>query len=186
MWYCNLKRVDSSDAGVSSVRFTMWIEKFEKFNTRLSGWFEWVGIAGLLLMMVITGIDVIGGKLFTWRLLGAIDIVTLSQIVAIAFSAAIALIVGRHIRVEFLVNRLPRRAQAVINSFVSLLGLILFLLIIWRLIVLGISFQTAREATATVYIPLYPFAYGIALASVPVCLVFLADLIKAIAEAIRT
>jgi TRAP-type C4-dicarboxylate transport system permease small subunit len=164
----------------------MWIEKFEKFNTRLSGWFEWVGIVGLLLMMVTTGIDVIGGKLFTWRLLGAIDIVTVSQIVAIAFSAAITLIVGRHIRVEFFVTRLPRRAQAVISSFINFLGLILFLLIIWRLIVLGISFQTAGEATATIYIPLYPFAYGIALASVPVCLVFLADLIKSVAEAIRT
>ncbi|MBL7061595.1 MAG: TRAP transporter small permease [Dehalococcoidia bacterium] len=164
----------------------MWIEKFEKLNRRLSGWAEWIGIAGLLLMVVITGIDVIGGKLFTWRLLGAIDIVTLSQIVAIAFSAAIALIVGRHIRVEFLVDRFPRRAQAVVNSFISLLGLVLFLLIIWRLIVLGLSFQTAGETTATIYIPLYPFAYGIALASVPVCLIFLVDLIKSIAKAVRT
>jgi TRAP-type C4-dicarboxylate transport system permease small subunit len=167
------------------VNFTAWLGKFEKFNSRLSGWFEVIGIAGLLLMVLITGIDVVGAKLFTWRLLGALDIVMLSQIVAIAFAAACTLIVGRHVRVEFLVSRLPQRVQAVIDSIVSILGLGLFILIIWRLIALGYSFQTAGEATATIYIPLYPFAYGIAFASIPVCLVFIADLVKSLAMAVK-
>ncbi|HJX03004.1 MAG TPA: TRAP transporter small permease [Dehalococcoidia bacterium] len=169
---------------MSSVKLNTWIDKLERFNNRLSGWFEWIGIAGFLLMVIITGIDVVGAKVFSWRLLGAIDIVMLSQILAIAFSAAIALIVGRHIRVEFLVNRLPRRTQAIIDSFINLLGLILFLLIIWRLVVLGYSFQTSGEATATIYVPLYPFAYGISLASVPVCLVFLVNLMKSLTKAV--
>jgi TRAP-type C4-dicarboxylate transport system permease small subunit len=167
------------------VNFSAWLDKFEKFNSRLSGWFEVIGIAGLLLMVLITGIDVVGAKLFTWRLLGALDIVMLSQIVAIAFAAACTLIVGRHVRVEFLVSRLPLRAQAVIDSVVSILGLGLFILIIWRLIALGYSFQTAGEATATIYIPLYPFAYGIAFASIPVCLVFIADLVKSLAVVVK-
>ena len=167
------------------MNFTAWLGKFEKFNSRLSGWFEVIGIAGLLLMVLITGIDVVGAKLFTWRLLGALDIVMLSQIVAIAFAAACTLIVGRHVRVEFLVSRLPLRAQAVIDSVVSILGLGLFILIIWRLIALGYSFQTAGEATATIYIPLYPFAYGIAFASIPVCLVFIADLVKSLAVVVK-
>jgi len=167
------------------VNFSAWLDKFEKFNSRLSGWFEVIGIAGLLLMVLITGIDVVGAKLFTWRLLGALDIVMLSQIVAIAFAAACTLIVGRHVRVEFLVSRLPQRVQAVIDSIVSILGLGLFILIIWRLIALGYSFQTAGEATATIYIPLYPFAYGIAFASIPVCLVFIADLVKSLAVVVK-
>ncbi len=149
------------------------LDKFERFNRRLSGWCEWLGIAAMLMMMMITCIDVVGAKVFLRPLLGAIDIVMLSQIVAISFAASMALIVGRHIRVEFFFNLLPRRAQAVINSFVLLLGLGLFILIIWRLGVLGHSFQTTGEYSATAYIPLYPFAYVIALASIPVCLVFL-------------
>ena len=156
--------------------------KFERFNRRLSGWCEWLGLAGLLLMMVITCIDVVGAKVFQWRLLGALDIVMLSQIVAIAFAASMALILGRHIRVEFLFNLLPRRAQAVINSIVLLLGLGLFIVIIWRLCVLGYSFQTSGEYSATVHIPYYPFAYGIALASIPVCLVFLLEFLKSLTK----
>ena len=136
----------------------------------------------MFLMMVITCIDVVGAKVFKWPLLGALDIVMLSQIVAISFAASMTLILGRHIQVEFLFNLLPRRAQAVIHSVVLLLGLGLFILIIWRLCVLGYSFQTSGEYSPTAYIRLYPFAYAIALASVPVCLVFLVEFLKSLTK----
>ena len=161
------------------------LEKFEKFNRRLSNWFQWIGMAGLLAMMLITGIDVIGAKIFLWRLFGAIDMVQLSQLVAITFACAFTHVIGRHVRVEFIIIRLPRRTRAVIKSFVSFLGLGLFILITWRLSVLGYSFQTSGEATPTAYIPLYPFAYGVALASIPVCLLFLQDLISSLAKAVK-
>ncbi|MFC1822258.1 TRAP transporter small permease [Thermodesulfobacteriota bacterium] len=156
------------------------LKKLERFNHRLSNWFEWMGIAGMLLMMVVTCIDVVGAKLFKLPLLGAIDMVMLSQIVAISFAASMALILGRHIRVEFFFNLLPRRAQAVINSVILFLGLGLFLLVVWRLCELGYSFQTSGEYSATAYIPLYPFAYSIALACIPVSLVLLLEFLKSL------
>ncbi len=161
------------------------LDTLERFNHRLSDWFEWIGLVGLLLMMAITCIDVVGAKVFLWRLLGALDIVMLSQIVAISFAASMTLILGRHIRVEFFITRLPRRARAIINSIVLLLGFGLFIVIIWRLCVLGYSFQTAGESSATIYIPYYPFAYGIALASIPVCLVFLLEFVKSLTKRVQ-
>lgn len=158
------------------------LNKFEKFNRRLSGWCELLGIAAMLLIMVITCIDVIGAKLFLAPILGAIDIVQLSQIVAISFAAGMALILGRHIQVEFFFNLLPRRAQVVIDSFVLLLSLGLFIVIIWRLCVLGLSYQNTGEYTATAYIPLYPFAYAVAFACIPVCLVLLVEFIKSLTK----
>jgi len=157
-------------------------DKFEKLNRGLSEWFEWIGLAALLLMMVITCIDVVGAKVFRWRLLGAIDIVQLSQIVAISFSACMALLLGRHIQVEFFFNLLPRRAQAVIDSVVPVLGLGLFIMIVWRLYVLGRSFQTTGEYTATAYIPLYPFAYAVAFACIPMCLILLLAFLKSLTK----
>jgi TRAP-type C4-dicarboxylate transport system permease small subunit len=149
------------------------LDKFEKFYQRISGWFEWVGVAGLLAMMFVTLIDVIGAKLFNTPLLGAMDWVRIFQSVAIAFACAMALIIGRHVQVEFFVNRLPQRAQAVTDSIISLLGLGLFILIVWRLIDLGYYFQAGGETSATAHVPRCLPAYGIALASIPVCLVFL-------------
>jgi TRAP-type C4-dicarboxylate transport system permease small subunit len=130
----------------------VFLEKFEKFNRSLSSWFEWIGLFGLLVVMFITCIDVIGAKLFLRPIFGAIDIVVLSQLVAISFACAFALILGRHVRVEFFVARL----------------------------VYGYSLQTGGEVSATARIPLYPFAYGIALASIPVCLVFLLEFLKSL------
>jgi TRAP-type C4-dicarboxylate transport system permease small subunit len=161
------------------------LDKFEKFNHRLSDWFERIGLAAMLLIMAITCIDVVGAKVFHWRLFGAIDVVMLSQIVAIAFAASMVLIVGRHIQVEFIIARLPRRAQAVIDSIVLLLGLVLFSLIIWRLCVLGYTFQISGEYSQSAHIPYYPFAYCIALASIPVCLVLLLKFLKSIGRIVQ-
>jgi TRAP-type C4-dicarboxylate transport system permease small subunit len=161
------------------------LDKFEKFNRQLSGWFEWIGLAAMLLIMAITCIDVVGAKVFHWRLFGAIDTVMLSQIVAIAFAVSMVLILGRHIQVHLFIDRLPRRAQAVIDSIVLLLGLGLFSLIIWQLCVLGYTFQTSGEYSQSAYIPYHPFAYGIALASIPVCLVLLLKFLKSIKKVVQ-
>jgi TRAP-type C4-dicarboxylate transport system permease small subunit len=160
------------------------LSKLEKFNHRVSGWFEWIGMAGLLLMTVITFIDVVGAKIFAWRLPGAIDIVMVSQAVAIAFAAAMLLILDRHVQVTFLVDWMPRRIQAVTKSIVYFLELGLFILIVWRLFVFGHYMQTGGEGTGTIRIPLYPFGYGMAVAFIPVCLVLVARLINSLARAV--
>lgn len=156
--------------------------KLEKFNRRISEWFEWVGLAAMLAMMVITCFDVVGAKVFKAPILGALDIVQLCQIVAIAFAASMALIVGRHIQVEFFFDLLPRRVQAVISPIVLLIVFVFFIVIIWQVSVLGYSFQTSGEYSATAYIPLYPFAYAVALAFIPVCLVLLVEIFKSLKQ----
>jgi len=161
------------------------LDKFEKFNRRLSGWFQWIGVAGMFLMMAITCIDVVGAKVFQWRLFGAIDMVMLVQIATIAFAAGMTLILGRHIQVDIFISSLPRRAQAIIDIMAFLLGSGFFVAIIWQLCVLGYSFQTSGEHSATARIPYYPFAYGVALGSIPVCLVYLQKLLGSLNRLVK-
>ncbi|UCD82567.1 MAG: TRAP transporter small permease [Desulfobacterales bacterium] len=156
-----------------------FLEKFESFNRKLSGWFERVGVWGLLLMMVITCADVFGAKLFRKPVYGALDIVMLAQVVAVAFATAFSLIIGRHVTVEFFVPLLPPRLRAIVDMVISFFGLSFFILIIWRLAAFGYSLQIGGEVSATIRIPLYPFAYGIAFASIPVSLVFLVRILSA-------
>jgi TRAP-type C4-dicarboxylate transport system permease small subunit len=162
-----------------------FLEKFEKFNRRLSGWFEWVGICGLLVMMAITCIDVFGAKLFRQPVYGALDIVMLAQLVAVSFATAFALIIGRHVSVEFFVALLPKRLQAIVDTVICFFGLGFFVLIVWRLAAYGHSLQIGGEVSATIRIPLYPFAYGIAVASIPVCLIFLVSFFKSVSRMVR-
>jgi TRAP-type C4-dicarboxylate transport system permease small subunit len=156
------------------------LDKIERYNRRLSEWFERLAFLALLIMMVVTCVDVVGAKVFRWRVLGALDTVMLTQTVAIAFGAGMALILGRHIRVEFFFPLLPRRIGAVVNSVILFLGLGLFMVIVWRLAALGYLLQIKGDYSATIHIPYYPFAYGIALACIPVCVVYFLEFIKSL------
>ncbi len=111
----------------------------------MSRWYQWLSIAAMLLIVAITCVDVVGAKVFRWRLPGAIDIVMLAQLVAIAFAAGITFLNGRHIRVEFLIKLLPQRIRNIIDSIVLFLLLALFSAIIWQVGVLGYSFQTSGD-----------------------------------------
>jgi len=151
-------------------------------NRRVIGWLEWVGALALVTMMVITCADVMGAKMLLYPVPGSIDIVMLAQVIAVSFGTASGLILGRHITVEFFFVMLPNRAQAAVEVIVSVLGLLLFSFIVWRLGIYGLYMQTGGEVSATARIPLYPFAYGVALASIPVCLVFIVQLVNALSR----
>lgn len=156
------------------------LSTLDRANRRVIDWLEWVGSLALVTMMVITCADVMGAKMFLYPVPGSIDIVMLAQVVAISFGTAAGLILGRHVTVEFFFILLPNWAKAVVEVIVSVLGLLLFSFIVWRLGIYGHYMQIGGEVSATARIPLYPFAYGIALASIPVCLVFMLQLIDAL------
>lgn len=154
----------------------------EGWTKRLSQSLEWLGLIGILLMFLVNLIDVIGAKLFLWPVPGATELIGFSQIVAIASTIAMALLLGRHIRVEFILDRFPRRIRAAVSSFSSFLSLILFVFLLWQSLLYGRSLQEAGEIGSTSHLPYYPFAYFIAFCCFPVCLAFLMETIKSLSE----
>ena len=161
------------------------LEKFERFNRRISGWFEWVGFGAIFLMVALTFVDVIGAKIFRAPVFGALDVMMLAQLIAISFALSMALILGRHVQVEFFVPLLPKRVQAVIDCIIHFLGLALFILIVWRLFLYGYDIKIGGEESMTARIDLYPFVYAAAVACIPVCLVFLQRLLSSILRVVR-
>ena len=156
------------------------LSTMDRVNRIAIDWLEWVGALALVSMMVVTCADVMGAKMILYPVPGSIDIVMLAQVVAVSFGTAAGLILGRHVTVEFFFILLPNWAKAVVEGIVSVLGLGLFSFIVWRLIIYGHYMQVGGEVSPTARIPLYPFAYGIALASIPVCLVFIIALVDAL------
>src|SRR4030067_3037425 len=98
------------------MKLEKWLNQLDKFTRAFSHSLEWVGVIGLLLMFLANFVDVVGAKLFLWPLPGATEVISFSQIVAIAPAIAFALILGRHIRVEFIVERFPKHIRAAIRS----------------------------------------------------------------------
>jgi len=148
------------------------LERFERFNETTSRWAESIGFGAVVFMVALTVVDVVGTKTMRLPVPGSLDMMALAQLIAISFAAAMTLIRGRHVSVEFFVMLLPRRARALVDCAVQLLCLALFAVIVWRLFEVGYFQQTGNEVTPTIRIPLAPFPYLAALAMVPVCLVF--------------
>ena len=162
-----------------------FLDKFGKFNEKISLTIEWVGVAGLFLMMIITTVDVIGAKLFLKPVYGALDVMAIAQLLAMSFAVSMALILGRHVQVEFFVMLLPDRAAAFVDCIVNFLGIILFTLIIWRLGIFAYDLKIDGEVSSTARIPLFPFYFASAIACIPACLVYIYMLIDSINKVIQ-
>ncbi len=161
------------------------LEKFDRFNRKVSGWAEWIGFGALFLMVVLTSVDVIGAKLFRTPVFGALDIMMLAQLIAISFAGAMALILGRHVQVEFFMILLPKRVQVLVDILINLLCLVFFVIIVWRLFIHGYDLQIGKEETMTAGIPLHPVTYASALAIIPFCLVFLQRVFSSILSVVK-
>ncbi len=147
----------------------VWLS-FGKFNKNFSNVLSVVGIVAVLSLVLITVIDVLGSKIFNWPFPGFVGAIGTAQLMAMSFAIAVTFFAGHHIKVELILNRYPGKPQAVISSFVNFLGFGLFVLIIWQMIVLGISFMESGEVLDAILFPLYPIVFAVAVAFIPFCL----------------
>lgn len=161
------------------------LEKFDWFNEKVGLGLELIGIVAMIFLVFITTLDVLGAKLLSRPVFGTLDAVMVSQVVAISFAASITLIVGRHVEVEFMVALLPKRVQILLDIFVKLLCLALFITIVYVLTSYAHHLQVRREVTPTARFPLYPFGYFAALGCLPVCLVYISLVIRGVLRLIK-
>lgn len=160
------------------------IDRLERFTNSLSNWLNWVAGVGLVVMISLIVADIIGVKFFNWPVPGAIEMVGFLGVVVTAFAIAYTQILRGHIQVEFFVMQLPKRAQASITAFVTLLGMALFALLAWRSYDFAQVLQTTGEVSMTQRISFYPFVHAIAFCCIPVCLVLLVEFLKSVTKAV--
>jgi TRAP-type C4-dicarboxylate transport system permease small subunit len=158
------------------------ITLFNRFNYRLSSWFEFVAILAFLAMMVGTLIDVVGAKGFHWPLPAGLEVVFFAQLIAIAGALSYSELDGRQIRVELFVDLFPKRVRAFFHALAALLGTGLFAILIWKSFQYAVSLKNVNDVTMTARIPLYPFALWLAICFIPVLLVLVGEFLKAIVE----
>ena len=135
-------------------------------------------------MTAITCADVIL-RLFRMPIPGTYEIVSFMGAVAVSFAVAHTSVEKGHVAVSLVVQLLPERAQAVIESILAVLGIILFALLAWQSVLYGLDCQSSGEVSLTLQLPFYPIIYGVAFAAVVVCLVLLVDFLNAITSARR-
>lgn len=111
-------------------------------------------------------------------ILGTYEIVGLLGAILIGFSIPLTSYVRGHIRVDFLILKLPPGALKTVNIITRCIGIGLFIVIGWNLMLLGIDLREAAEVTPTRLIPYYPVLYGIGACCFFQCAVLFCDIVK--------
>lgn len=118
-------------------------------------------IAGLCLvvsMMLIVG-NILLRAIFNSPILGTIDYVTFLTAVMIGLSLAYCAVHNGHIAVDLVMERLPLKIQAAVDSITGLLSLAFWGLCAWQTCVYAGKMAAAGLVSSTTQTPVYPFIY---------------------------
>ena len=136
-------------------------------------------IAGVAvtIMMLLTVADVLlraGGR----PIIGTFEIVALLLALVIGFGIPQVSLDKGHVSMEVLVEKLSRKGKNIMHTFTRLLCLGLFAFIGINLFNVGARFHASGEVSATIKIPFYPVAYGVAICCLLECCVFIFDIVR--------
>jgi TRAP-type C4-dicarboxylate transport system permease small subunit len=147
----------------------------------------YIAAVALFGMMAVTVIDVIGRYFFNSPLMGAYELVGILLAMAGTWAMAYTQIQKGHIRVDFVLKRLPQGTQLILTSLAHFVGLLACSILTWRLIGLAGYFLslTKGSKTDTMGIPLFPFVVITAIGTGMLALVLLFDFIHSLAEVKR-
>jgi len=135
--------------------------------------------SALAFVILVTVADVIM-RFFGSPITGTYELVCFSGGVLFCFSIPLTSWVNSQIQVEFLVMKFPPGSRKVLQVVTKCLGIVLFLLITWNVVLLGNDLREADQVTQVLRLPFYPVAYGMAICGILQCLVLLCDIVKII------
>ena len=158
----------------------------ERVTNALNRWLNWVAGGLLVAMMLITVVNMIMRALPGWSpFVGTVEVVCFLAALVAAFALGYTQIYKGHTRVDILVSRFPPRAQAVIDSFMFFVGMVLFGMATWQIVRLANRYWELGSVSETMYIIFFPLIYAVALGCTFLCLVLLLDFLKSLAQAVK-
>jgi len=156
----------------------MKVSLFEKSVTGFSNAFNIVASASLVGMMLLTCADVVMRYVFSRPIIGTYDLVSLMGAVLASFAMPYTMLKKGHVAVEILIQRLSKGTQLIIETFTHLIGISLFLVLVWQAILLSRDMKAAGEVTPTLLLPFYPIVYCMAICFFGLCLAILVNLLE--------
>lgn len=144
-----------------------------------SGWFNYAACLAVVVMMLLSCADV-ALRLFGKPIPGTYEMVGFLGSAVVSFSLAYTSLQRGHVAVELLYEKLPLRAQILLDVAGNLISAALFGLVSWQSLLYGLDLRRSGEVSLTLQMPIHPFVHGIALGCFLLALVLLVDLIKSI------
>ena len=151
---------------------------FEKTVKLLSSFFNLFASASLTAIILLTCIDVFMRYFFNRPIAGTYDLVSLMGAVIAAFAMPYTMLMRGHVAVDLLLRTLSRKKQLVIETVTHVVGILLFLIMVWQCSALASDMKAAGEVTPTLLLPFYPVVYCMSVCFFLLCLAILVNLLK--------
>ena len=156
------------------------IFRIEQWTAKVAEVFNWVSAAAVAGMMMLTCMDIIL-RLFRHPIPGTYEMVGFLGAVFAAFALGFTSVNRGHIAVDFLVQRLPARAQTLVDSINDAICAVFFGFLSHQCLIYAGNLKSAGEVSMTLQMPVYPFVYGIALGCFLLTLVLAVQSVKNVA-----
>ena len=136
----------------------------QNLNERTTVWFARAGSASLALMMFLTLFDVIG-RAFDHPIAVSVEVTELLMGMMIYLGVGYTTFLRGHIRVDIVIINLSARVQAILDFITGCVGLLVAVLISWRLMIQAISRYNNNDLTQIAEWPIWPYAFIMSVAS---------------------
>jgi TRAP-type C4-dicarboxylate transport system permease small subunit len=160
---------------VKAVNQLNWIEQSEKVVGWASQKLDMVAGIALVAMMAL----IFGNVLFraVWRpIMGTYEVTAFLASMTISFALANCAVHKGHIALTLFVDRMPLRLRSVLDTLVSTIGGLLYLVLAWEVTKYASHVKQTGEVSLTMEIPFYPFIYGVALGLLLLALVLIVSI----------
>jgi TRAP-type C4-dicarboxylate transport system permease small subunit len=148
---------------------------FERATGLLSYILFAVAMALVACLMFLTAVDVIG-RFFGRPIIGSYQMSELMQVWIVCLSWPYAARVMAHVRVDMIVEKLPKHMQRNIDILMHLIVLAIFGLISWQGVELVMRTSAMGELVGIINVPLSPFQIVVPLGAFATILVLVAQL----------
>ena len=157
----------------------------ERISNVLSRWLNWIAGGALVTIMLITVVNMILRAVYV-PLAGLAEGVGFLAAIVVAFALGYTQIRRGHVAIDIVVSRFSPRAQAIIDSIIYFMSMVLFGLIAWQVTRLaGHHWEIGSTAVSLWNIVFFPLIYVVALGCALLCLVLLVDFLKSLAQAVK-
>lgn len=136
-------------------------------------------IAGLTLafMLVFTLTDVIL-RAFGKPVVGDYEVISFLGAVVVGFAIPYTSLQKGHVLVDFLLEKIPKKAGDIMQVTTRLIAIALFLWVSWNFVVMSLDLVKSKEVTPVFRLPYYPISFGLAFVCLVQCSTLFSQIMK--------
>ncbi len=153
-------------------------DALSKCMARISRYMSLTGSIFAMIMAFLLVFAVISRHLFNFPLPGAIELEQFMLATVAFLGLSWAMINSSHVRVDLLAGKLSERSRVFLECLFSLWGLFLFAIIIWQTSLRAVIAFQENEIGITTGVPLWPILGVVALGSLALAAVLLANYLR--------